>query len=502
MLNISQDIINKIIDRAQNLLFKEGIVLPYQKGCVLTGQAAVSLLLEEISLPEDFHYTKKSLTINDIDVFKLVHYDLNAHMIEKVSKPSLEFFSSRYGDWIGRDGKKHKVVSTIKHGIFNLTNIYFEYNVNNEEFAKELIQRFDVNSTQFAIDLDSRQAYWTKAFEHFIQTGMLEITDLKTPCHTAIRFVDKVFTHGYKANLYEELDKIAALGSNLSISRMFGEEMQKRFQKYSDVIEKIFTIEEIRFAENQKYQTFRLKVKDNYISQISKHLRKEVYLDDEIMIYSTIVKEVPEILENFNKISEIMKYNDNVDINTILKELHIKLYDIDNISLIDINEIISLKETIIEEFEFGKDLFYKLKNYNEAFRWNKYIKSSSYKKFLSKRLPPLINLSFYEIDTIIQQEFEIFKDINPIGESAKEPISKLKYSNLFVVELNYVIEENSIQMLCFDSSTKEWIEKSIVLDKENIDSFKSIEEVKILESGDVVDKTNGENIDLNDDIAF
>ncbi len=498
---IKQNVINNIIKKAQNILLEEGIVLPYQKGCILTGQAAVSLLLEELELPDNFYKFKQKLKINDIDVFKLVHYDLSSNMITKLSNPSLEYFSSRYHDWIGKDGDRHKVVGTIKHGMMNLTNVYFDYNITNDLFAKELISKFDTNCTQFAIELDSKKAYWTKAFEDFLETGFLKITDLKTPGHTAIRFVDKAYSHGFNADISHELEKIAALGESLYTSRLFGVEMQDKFEKYSDVLKKYFDYEDVRFSKKQKHHTFRLKIVSEATTKVSEHLKRHVDLDQEILLYSELLKKDKIYLHNFNKANDLIMTHDNNDINTVLKEVLFKLYDIYGNELIDLEQLEELKQTVVENIVFGKDIFFQLENFSQAFEWNEYIKESPYKMYLSTRLKDMLKKTIYEIDTLVNNEMEITNGYVKIGESEEEPLSSLMYCNSYVVELSYNYENNTIQMLCFNSQTKDWEEINITYSAAEHKNFKAINEVKLLKEGEIKDPLTNEIIN-EEPIAF
>ena len=55
----------------------------------------------------------------------------------------------------------------------------------------DLLATFDINCTQVAVDLHSKQLIWTKAFEDFIYSFELKVHRTSQPAHTAIRWVEK-----------------------------------------------------------------------------------------------------------------------------------------------------------------------------------------------------------------------------------------------------------------------------------------------------------------------
>lgn len=55
----------------------------------------------------------------------------------------------------------------------------------------ELLTSFDLNAVEIALDLETGELLWTKAFEHFIRTRELQVTSLNTPLRTLLRYYKK-----------------------------------------------------------------------------------------------------------------------------------------------------------------------------------------------------------------------------------------------------------------------------------------------------------------------
>src|SRR3546814_2622089 len=51
-----------------------------------------------------------------------------------------------------------------------------------------LIQSFDLNCTQVGVDLSTGRLEWSPAFEAFIRSRQLEISNVQTPHHTIMRY--------------------------------------------------------------------------------------------------------------------------------------------------------------------------------------------------------------------------------------------------------------------------------------------------------------------------
>ncbi len=121
--------------------------------------------------------------------------------------------------------------------------------------------------------------------------------------------------------------------------------------------------------------------------------------------------------------------------------------------------------------------------------------------YLSTRLKDMLKKTIYEIDTLVNNEMEITNGYVKIGESEEEPLSSLMYCNSYVVELSYNYENNTIQMLCFNSQTKDWEEINITYSAAEHKNFKAINEVKLLKEGEIKDPLTNEIIN-EEPIAF
>lgn len=120
-----------------------------------------------------------------------------------------------------------------------------------------IIDSFDINCTQICYSIEEDKFYWTPEFEKFLQNGKLQLTNLGSPHHSAIRIVKK------KYELNAELDplelKIAAYTISRPLNgvtrRYFSDKYFEVFKKYHDLLKPYFSI----IRENEISQL----IKDN-----------------------------------------------------------------------------------------------------------------------------------------------------------------------------------------------------------------------------------------------
>lgn len=220
-------IASKIVERVETFLGKK---LP-GKG-LLTGQAVAEMYLEEIGFDNyesrkikfccetDFEYKisksfvnygfgfqrntkvfrprfidfvnipvslKKSIIINDIDIFQISteHVDkvLSIKLQNNICVDGYEriFYFDSYS--------KYDIISTVVDGDMNITSVRFP----RPELAnyKSIINMFDINTTQFGIDLATKEIIKSSAFDDFIKTGNMKIVNFSTPAHTYVRYLKK-----------------------------------------------------------------------------------------------------------------------------------------------------------------------------------------------------------------------------------------------------------------------------------------------------------------------
>lgn len=219
--------------------------------------------------------------VNDIDIFKL-----NPNLIT-------ETFNYQHTK-IGPYSKSMKVVkddylrffylvdnfliieNSSNEGLLNLVN----YSSSTDD-PKIVIESFDLNCCQVGYLIESDKFIWTPAFEKFLIHGRIEISNLSTPCHTAIRYVKKCVELGVQIDEFE-LDLIEFCISH----KFFGDTTKIRFKskyrdlffKYENILGKRFDIVNCREIEDwlkenlgieDQIYTLKLKNENESIDQSS-----------------------------------------------------------------------------------------------------------------------------------------------------------------------------------------------------------------------------------------
>ncbi len=229
---------------------KDGKVIP--KDSKLSGGYFAALVAKNLGC-------KINPVLNDIDVFKEVKsFGSQEHkMFKKGREKKAIVEPDHYGNmWLSSACiRKYKVVATDHVGILNITNIMFEEHV--ENFGMALIEHFDINCTQICIDSTTKEVFYTSAFEKFLQTNVLEMTDPNTMAHTLIRLVKKSDELGIECNLDKEFQKFITEDS--IFMPFFGEQYYKTYVKYKNIFDTHgLEAYEVKFEERQ-FPLFKLK---------------------------------------------------------------------------------------------------------------------------------------------------------------------------------------------------------------------------------------------------
>lgn len=184
-----------------------------------------------------------SPVVNDIDVFKL-----NPRLIS-------EKFDHTHTK-IGPYSKSMRVVKDDYFRFFYLVdnfliieNSYNEGLLNFISYSSTthdpniVIESFDLNCCQVGYLIESDKFIWTPSFEKFLVDGKIQISNLSTPCHTAIRYVKKCIELEVKVDDFE-LDLIEFCMDH----KFFGDTTRVRFKsKYKDLFFKYEDILGVRF---------------------------------------------------------------------------------------------------------------------------------------------------------------------------------------------------------------------------------------------------------------
>ena len=227
--------VQNILNNANDFLKKSGMKLP--KRGFFTGQAAASLYLQEIGFDKYKNKnTSKINSINDIDVFVKTKVSSKQEMIKKKTEPTIAKHLG-YGRIFGIMTTDKYQIERTKH-IKDL-NVTFYTSEENNFGALELIEKFDINCTQVAIDLETKEIFLSDSFKEFIKTGQLKVANISTPVHTAIRIVKKSREFGFYCNFEKELSKLVVLTSKI---KYFTNNHYKHYLKNRDILDKYFDL--------------------------------------------------------------------------------------------------------------------------------------------------------------------------------------------------------------------------------------------------------------------
>lgn len=167
-----------------------------KKGFIAGGSIA-NLIWEEVS--------GNKAVINDIDVF--LFDGILDNYIEDRKEYLFSFKEDEESIWyddycglrfIDKAKNYYSILESSTEGIFNY--VKYKSNTTNPEI---IIKSFDINCTAVGYSIEEDKFYWTTEFEKFLETRELKITNLKTPCHTAIRIVKKAEELDVKLDLFE-----------------------------------------------------------------------------------------------------------------------------------------------------------------------------------------------------------------------------------------------------------------------------------------------------------
>ena len=282
-----------------------------KKGFIAGGSIS-NLIWEEVS--------GTKAIINDIDVF------LFDGLLENYNEDRREYLYSFkedeenvwYDDYSGlrfidRAKNYYSICESTTEGIFNYVS--YKSNTHNPEI---IIKSFDINCTAIGYSIEEDKFYWTPEFEKFLNTGELKITNLKTPCHTAIRIVKKSEELKVDLDLFE-LEIIQGV-----LSRQLQDVYKVRFQdRYFNlfnnhkILDNYFTIEQDLDCMTHVKTTY-----DKDVNLWTLKTKKEVLLDnnlltihkgEDFLFYLRNIYMKPELVDIWNKLRPLFINEDYVD---------------------------------------------------------------------------------------------------------------------------------------------------------------------------------------------
>jgi hypothetical protein len=210
--------------------------------------------------------------INDLDIYILDKIIDNATHEELKEKQSFEQKEKIiYEDYKGLNyaygTSRFYIIESVKsEGMLNTIN----YKASTDD-PMLILNSFDINCCQLGYDIESDKFYWTKEFEDFLTTGKIQLVNLTSPSHSAIRLVKKKKDLGAKLEDVE-LDMIAHTLNNQHfvdiVKHRFKERYAKMFRDNWDDLKDKFIMLRDEDTENflqQKYSCndsiYRLKAK-------------------------------------------------------------------------------------------------------------------------------------------------------------------------------------------------------------------------------------------------
>jgi len=209
-----------------------------QSGFIAGGSIA-NLIWEEVS--------GNKAVINDIDVFlfdgileKLVQ-DKSQTLYEHSTKEDIWYEDYNGIAFMTKEKDFYCITESTKDGMFN----YIKYQSNSQE-PRVVIDSFDINCTAVGYSIDNDEYYWTDEFEKFLETGILRITNVKTPSHTVLRLIKKADELNATLTDFELNILQYALSDNVHLSPYkvrFQERYLEVFVKYIDRLSEFFYIQ-------------------------------------------------------------------------------------------------------------------------------------------------------------------------------------------------------------------------------------------------------------------
>lgn len=271
-------------------------------------QESLDFLKSEYGLPESGFIAGGSLSnlmwekisgnkavINDIDVYKFQKsISLNESEVrEKQHYADKEAYL--YDDYSGvHSGYRTKEFYVIDHverdGILN--TIYYD---SGNPCPETILKSFDINCCQVGYDIDTGKFHWTHQFEDFLNNKKLQIVNLGSPAHTAIRLVKK--SHELNCN-FDEVDL--------------------------DMIE--WCIESKRFLDSGK-----LRFKDRYaemykVYESDLNTRFVLERDSDLENWLNNSKNITDRIWQLKKKNEVNIFSDDLNIGSIFRSVDFVFY--------------------------------------------------------------------------------------------------------------------------------------------------------------------------------
>jgi len=351
-MNVKQ-LAEKAIDR-----IKTTWGLP-QSGFIAGGSIA-NLIWEEVS--------GNKAIINDIDVFlfdgvleKLIQ-DKSQTLYEHSTKEDIWYEDYNGIAFMTKEKDFYCITESTKDGIFN----YIKYQSNSPE-PRVVIDSFDINCTAIGYSIDNDEYYWTDEFEKFLETGILRITNVKTPSHTVLRIIKKADELNATLTDFELNILQYALSENVHLSPYkvrFQERYLEVFAKYIDRLSEFFylqkdvqCIEWLRVSQNKDVKLWKLVSSNQRVFEDKNlsDLKADNYLFYIRNIYSNKNQNLQLIWEHLHYFYDTPDYVDKEVSEEDIKLLSRFVYNapnaIPNLKGLKLSEQINLVRKLLETYK-------------------------------------------------------------------------------------------------------------------------------------------------------
>lgn len=264
---------NELIEKINNFLAKTNQKLP-SRG-ILAGQSLATVYMELVGFNK-YKTKKHQFHINDVDVFVQTKNETGKNLMLKEGAVKLGYIGNygRFLDVYAPD--KYKVVST-RH-IKNLNVTYYN-NLSGDLTPIELISLFDINCTQIAIDLTTKELYLSENFKEFLATGQLKVVDIATPVHTTVRIVKKAQEFGLYCNFEKEFAKLL-FRNNI---KYFSDGYYRHYLKNRDILDKYFYLNSV--VPKTDWEECEIKFKQDILYTLEV---KEEFFEDFKIFYDAV----------------------------------------------------------------------------------------------------------------------------------------------------------------------------------------------------------------------
>ena len=285
------------------------------KNGFIAGGSIANLIWEEVS--------GVKAIINDIDVF--IFKELLAEYSQDKNEYIYSFKQDEenlwYDDYSGirffdKAKNFYSIIESTKDDMFNF--IDYKSNTDNPEI---IVNSFDINCTAVGYSIEEDKVYWTKEFERFLINKKLKVTNLKTPCHTAIRIIKKSDELNIELDTFE-LKILQHSVGKYKLGDIYKVRFQDRYQglfnKYSSILSKYFCLEFDQECVAHVLRHYKKKVNlwtlktlndevfsDTFIQQISK--------GDDFLFYIRNIYNNPELLKVWGKLKPLFLSENYVD---------------------------------------------------------------------------------------------------------------------------------------------------------------------------------------------